>query len=298
MKKYLKLMRVTHYLKNILVFVPIVFAKELFTFHPLMEVLSAFAAFCMASSIVYIINDLNDIENDRKHPVKCKRPLASGEVTAKHAKILIIFLSLGVICFNSFADGTDFLSWGLLLTYIVLNIFYSRGLKNVPLLDVMILVSGYVIRVLYGAIVVNIDISSWLYLTVISISFFLGFGKRRNEIIKQGEGSSRKVLKFYTENFLDKSLYMFLTLTIVFYSLWCVDANTIAHLSDSAIAWTVLLIIPICLKYTLDIEKDSFGDPVDVVLGDKVLLGLISLYAIIMIMIIYVNPLIHQIARI
>lgn len=298
MKKYLKLMRITHYLKNILIFIPIVFAKELFTFHPLTEVCFAFITFCLASSIVYIINDLNDIENDRKHPVKCKRPLASGEVTVKNAKILIALLALGVICFNSLADGTNFLSWGLLLTYIVLNIFYSKGLKNVPLLDVMILVSGYVIRVLYGAIVVNIDISSWLYLTIISVSFFFGFGKRRNEILKQEENSSRKVLKFYTENFLDKSLYMFLTLTIVFYSLWCVDANTIAHLSGSTISWTVLLIIPIFLKYTLDIEKDSFGDPVDVVLGDKVLLGLISFYAIIMIMIIYVNPLIHQIAPI
>jgi len=153
-------------------------------------------------------------------------------------------------------------------------------LKNVPIMDIAILVSGFLIRVIYGGVICNIEVSNWLYLTVMAISFYMGLGKRRNEIIKQGT-ESRKVLKFYNYEFLDKNMYMSLAITIVFYSLWCMDIGAVSN-SLINIIWTVPLVLIICMKYSLDIEGDSLGDPVDVILSDKLLLGLALIYGLIM----------------
>jgi len=177
------------------------------------------------------------------------------------------------------------LGWIIIITYILLNIFYSLGLKNIPLLDIVILVSGFLLRVLYGSEISSIAISSWLYLTVISMSFYLALGKRRNEIKKYG--NIRKVSQFYNQNFLDRNMYMCSGLTITFYALWCVDPATIAMHSTKNIIWTVVLVIIICMKYSLQVEGDSHGDPVDILLGDKTLLGLVVSYAVIVFIIIY-----------
>ena len=117
----------------------------------------------------------------------------------------------------------------------MLNLLYSFGLKNVPVADIAILVSGFLLRVLYGSSITGIEISKWLYLTVIAMSFYLGLGKRRNELEKHGGESTRKVLEAYNKNFLDKNMYMCLSLAIVFYSLWCTDPNTISLYNNNAI---------------------------------------------------------------
>lgn len=115
----------------------------------------------------------------------------------------------------------------------------------------------------------------------------MGFGKRRNEIIKQGD-TSREVLKRYNKEFLDKNMYVCLTLSIVFYALWCVDANTIARMGNNLMAWTVPIVMIILMKYSLNVEGDSFGDPVDVLFKDKVLMFMVVLYAIIVFSIMYI----------
>ena len=170
--------------------------------------------------------------------------------------------------------------------YYLLNIGYSFGLKNIPIVDIVILVSGFVIRVLYGASITSIEISNWLYLAVMSGSFFMGFGKRRNEIMKQGN-NSRKVLMYYTKEYLDKFMYVCLILSIMFYSLWSIDSLTTQRFGDYMV-YTIPMVLVIFMKYCLDIEGDSYGDPVDVVTSDKVLMVLILLFAIIMFLIMYV----------
>ena len=287
MKNYLKLMRVHHYLKNILIFLPLVFSQNLLNIDLLIKTIFGFFAFSILSSIVYVINDIQDVEKDRKHPTKCKRPIASGAVSVKEARILAIIIAIAGIILNYLACGTNINAWILSILYVGLNFAYSMGLKNCPIVDITILVSGFLFRVLYGSAITEIIVSNWLYLTIIAMSFYLGLGKRRNELNTQGS-KSRKVLKYYNHEFLDKNMYMCLGLTIVFYSLWCVDSTTIEKYPNNNLVWTVPLVMIICMKYSLNVEGESDGDPVSVLLNDKILIGLTLLYVLIVLFIIYI----------
>lgn len=285
MKHYLKLMRVHHYIKNFLVFAALVCSGQLFHLEKLASGISGFIAFCMASSVVYIINDIRDQEKDRKHPTKCKRPIAAGTVSVKGAWVLAaVLLLIAVVC-NGIAF--DLTATSLLVLYLVLNLAYSFGLKNIPIVDITILVAGFLIRILYGALVTEITISNWLYLTVIALSFYFALGKRRNELKHISEGETRQVLKAYPISFLDKSMGMCLTLANVFYALWSMDENTTSLYNSDSLVFTVPIVLLITMKYSLDIEGESDGDPVEVLLHDKVLLVLCVLYLAIMFMILY-----------
>ena len=286
-KNYFKLLRVNHYLKNFLVLFPLVFSSELLNLSKLKTTVLGFIAFCLTASIVYIINDLKDIENDKKHPVKKNRPFASGKVSKVEGIIILIVLTLIVLGLSYFIGFEHWIALLLLGVYLLLNVFYSFGLKNVPIVDIVILVSGFLIRVVYGAQIIDLTVSNWMYLTVISASFYMGLGKRRNEIIKQGD-KSRKVLKYYTKEFLYKNMYVFLGLCIVFYALWAVDPTTINKLGNNLMIWTVPFIMVILMKYSLNVEGNSFGDPVDVILHDKSLLAIGAIYALSMFGIIYI----------
>ncbi len=277
---YIKLMRMKHYIKNFLIFLPIIFSLNFYEIEKDIKVLIGFIIFSLLSSIVYIINDIQDIDNDRKHPEKSKRPIASGRVTKRESYILIAVLIIVIITINIlFKMNYD--SIVILLIYLVLNILYSKKLKKIQLLDVLILVTYFLLRVIYGASLINVKVSHWLYLTIISFSFYLSLGKRRNELM-QLKGETREVLKYYTKDFLDKNMYMFLTLTNVFYSLWCVDVQNIEKFGTSYFILTVPLVIIICMKYSLNIENNSSGDPVEVLLSDKILIMLVIFYFIIM----------------
>lgn len=285
MKYYIKLMRTHHYIKNILVFGALACSGQFFESEKLLAGVAGFAAFCMVSSVVYIINDIKDREKDQKHPTKCNRPIASGKVPVKNACVLaVLLLILAAVC-----NCLVFDLWAsiLLLAYLVTNLAYSFGLKNVPLVDVTILVSGFVIRVLYGAFVTNITISNWLYLTVFALAFFFAFGKRRNELRQLGGGETRKVLKAYPLEFLDKSMNMCLTLANVFYALWSMDANTVAFYGNDYLIFTVPIVLLITMKYSLDVEGESDGDPVEVLLHDKMLIALCGFYFVTMFLILY-----------
>ena len=285
MKHYLKLMRVHHYIKNFLVFAALVCSGQLFHLEKLASGISGFIAFCMTSSVVYIINDIRDQEKDRKHPTKCKRPIAAGTVSVKGAWVLAaVLLLIAVVC-NGIAF--DLTATSLLVLYLVLNLAYSFGLKNIPIVDITILVAGFLIRILYGALVTEITISNWLYLTVIALSFYFALGKRRNELKHISEGQTRQVLKAYPISFLDKSMGMCLTLANVFYALWSMDENTTSLYNSDSLVFTVPIVLLITMKYSLDIEGESDGDPVEVLLHDKVLLVLCVLYLAIMFMILY-----------
>ena len=198
--------------------------------------------------------------------------------------ILAILLNL---TFIKIQYNKIFILIALELLYLVINIAYSYGFKKIPILDVTILMFGFIIRLMYGAQITNIEISNWLYLTIMTGAFYMGFGKRRNEIKKQGD-KSREVLKKYNKEFLDKFMYVCLILIVVFYCLWCIDINTISRIGNGYIIWTVPLVLIILMKYSLDIEMDSFGDPVDVITNDKILISLSIFYAISFVVILYI----------
>lgn len=294
MKNYIKLMRPQHHLKNVLILLPIIFAGEFVNIPLLRMSILGFISFSFLSSAVYIINDIRDVESDRLHEIKRNRPIAAGTISKKKATLLLCMLFIISVIFNYIAAGVDFFSWFFFVTYFGINLSYSLGLKNIPLVDIILLVLGFLLRVLYGGAVTLLPVSNWMYLTVITMSFYLGLGKRRNEIRKNGNGA-RKVLMYYTPDFLDKNMYMCLALTIVFYSLWCVDQNTVAAKMGGNLLWTVPIVMLICMKYSMNIEGDSFGDPVDVILHDKLLLCLVALYGIGIFFSIYGQAIIHYV---
>lgn len=289
MSNYLKLIRVKHWLKNILVFLPAFFSTVITNKNNLLLCFIAFLIFSFASSTVYVLNDINDVEKDRNHPIKKNRPLASGKVSIRGAIITIIILVLiDALLMNWFYFKTNIHATYIIpIVYVLLNILYSKYLKNIPIIDVVILVSGFVLRVMYGGAVINVEVSKYLYLMIIFGAFFLGFGKRRNEILKNGD-KSRRVLHLYNKEFLDKNMYVTFALTIVAYTLWCVDPTTIDHIGNDYLFWTIPLLMVILQLYSLNIEGNSHGDPIEVILSDKTLLLTGTIYLIVMVLILYI----------
>ncbi len=283
MIKYIKLIRIKHYIKNFLIFLPLIFSRNINATNILLSILG-FISFSFASSIIYIVNDIRDKEKDKNHPTKKNRPIAAGTISITNALIvatLLLIITIAILIYLS--TFNKFISI-YIITYILINIMYSFGLKNIPLLDVFILALGFLIRVLYGGSLINVEVSNWLFLTVLSISFYLGLGKRRNELIAQEKtgNTTRNVLKYYNKEFLDKNMYMCLSMTIIFYSLWCQDLNF------DYIMWTIPIVLLICMKYSLNIESNSSGDPVEVLLKDKILMLLVGIYAIAILLTLYV----------
>lgn len=283
MMNYIKLIRVKHWLKNGLIFLPVFFSLNFLKIPFLTNCILGFLAFSLISSVVYVMNDINDIEKDKLHPIKKERPLASGKVKVWEAKIIIgVLLVLSIILmFLLYQRTENILVFIIPFIYLGINLLYSYGLKNIPIIDVVIIVTGFVLRVMYGGSIIDVEVSKYLYLMIIFGSFFLGFGKRRNEIQKNGE-KSRKVLAKYNEQFLDKNMYISLALAVVSYSLWCVDPTTISRIGNDYMFWTIPLVMIILQLYSLDIEGNSHGDPIEVILGDKKLLIVTLIYIIVM----------------
>ena len=289
MKNYLKLIRVKHWLKNFLVVLPLFFSINLFNTNLIYKCIIAFIIFSFSSSIVYIINDLSDLEKDKLHPIKKYRPLASNKISKKNAISIIIILILLLVPLIGLLYKLQNNIFVILIPiiYIVVNILYTKLLKNVPIIDVTIIVIGFLLRVLYGGVSIDVQVSKYLYLMIIFGSYFLGFGKRRNEIIKNGY-KSRKVLSMYNKDFLDKNMYAAFSLAIVSYTLWCVDPTTIARIGNDYVFWTIPLLMIILQLYSLNIEGNSHGDPIEVVINDKKLLVASIIYIVVMGGIIYI----------
>jgi 4-hydroxybenzoate polyprenyltransferase len=284
LRDLVKLMRPKHYVKNGLILAPLVFSGQLLVGNNIVRALLATIIFSLVASAVYIINDIQDVKKDRKHPKKKNRPIASGAVSVRQAVTLLAVI-LVVVAVLAIVLSLNLVSIILLAVYLAINIGYSFGLKNIPIVDIAILAAGFVIRVLYGGDVVNIDVSNWLYLTVLAGAFYVSLGKRRNEIIVNGV-KSRKVNKSYTLNFLDKFMYVCLALLLTFYSLWATNSVGGGH---GDLFWTIPIVILLCMTYSLHIEKEgSMGDPVDVLFGNKVLLVFAAIYIILTTFLLYI----------
>ncbi|MFA5528861.1 MAG: UbiA prenyltransferase family protein [Peptostreptococcales bacterium] len=280
---YLKLLRVKHYIKNILIFLPLTFSRNLTNPASLIPTLIGALSFCLLSSVIYIINDIKDLDSDRNHPDKKNRPLASGAVSmhkALYIAMAFIFLSLAVLFGGIHVNRLSIVL--LMAAYFLLNLLYSFKLKHLPLWDITILASGFLLRVLIGGQLANVSISGWLYMCVISMSFYLVLTKRRNEL-KKHSISARAVLNAYSIEFLENHMHMFLTISIVFYSLWVLSYQDI----DSKLIWTIPLVMIVSMKYNLSMEKSLSEDPVEILYSDKSLLALVLFYALSLVFFIY-----------
>ncbi len=277
MFNYIKLIRPKHYIKNFLIFVPLFFSRELFTVKLYYTVLG-YITFCFLASAVYVFNDLKDVEKDKLHPIKCKRPIAVGSVSKAEAVVLgmiLILLSFIILAYYIRSNRAIF----LVALYLLINIMYSLKLKNYPIVDISVLALGFLIRIMYGGVISDVVVSSWLYLTVIAFSFYFGLGKRRNELRKINSNETRAVMVYYNDSFLNNHMYMCLGLGLGFYALWTVERGGL-------FLWSVPIAMIICMVYNLDLEN-SDGDPVTVLIGSKSLLILVVVYILFMFVCVY-----------
>lgn len=248
--KFLRLIRVHQWIKNVFVFVPLLFSLHLFDKDYLMTTLFAFLIFCLASSAIYVINDLVDVESDKAHPVKKNRPLPSGAIT-KTTAIITASMFLVIVFWLMMYLNREFIL--LVIAFVVLNVLYSFWFKNIVLLDVFSIAAGFSIRVLAGAFVIQVPISSWLLLTTMFISLFLGVMKRRSELVlvteygkqitETSEQKSRKVLTQYSLNFADQMATVAATGVIVCYALYTVAPRTVSIFQTERLIYTTPFVV-------------------------------------------------------
>jgi 4-hydroxybenzoate polyprenyltransferase len=288
MKYLLKAMRIRQWIKNGFIFFALVFDKQLFQSGPFLVTLEGFFLFCLISSSVYLFNDIADIEADRQHPEKKNRPLASGKLSvgvAMSAAVLLalISISLGYVLAPAFA--------AIVTIYLVTNLLYSRWLKHIPILDVIIISSGFVFRVAAGVTLITVErFSPWLYVVTTLFSLYIGFGKRRAEmaLLEQGAGSHRKVLDGYTIPLLDQYITIVSGVTILAYSLYTFTAPNLPE------NHTMMLTIPFVLygifRYLQLIQMGhAAGAPDEVALKDRPLQITVLLWGLAVIAVFYLS---------
>jgi 4-hydroxybenzoate polyprenyltransferase len=287
-REYIKLFRVYQWIKNSFVFVPLIFSKHLFDLNYFVTSVIAFFVFCIASSIIYIINDVVDIEADRAHPLKRDRPLASGKISKNNALfsalILIVPLLLLLLLFN--------LKFIIILSvFITINIAYSFSLKNIVLIDVFTIAAGFMLRVIGGAFAINVEISSWLLLTTMFISLFLAVMKRRSElkhIINDEGASQRKVLAYYSTNFADQMATVAAAAVIICYALYTVAERTVNAFGTEDLIFTTPFVVFGIFRYMYLVYMVKKGEnSSELVIRDFPMLLNILLYILTTTLIIY-----------
>ncbi|MGE5074078.1 MAG: decaprenyl-phosphate phosphoribosyltransferase [Anaerolineae bacterium] len=268
LRALLKTMRPRQWTKNAFVFPALVFDKQLVILDSVLRTLAGFALFCLISSAVYIFNDLADVEADREHPEKRNRPIASGKLpvgVAWAAGIALVILSLGLGYLLSPAFAL------VVLTYLVLNVAYSRWLKHILIVDVLILAAGFVLRVVAGVALIHVErFSPWLYVVMTLLSLYLGFGKRRAELalLTEEAGSHRKVLHGYTIPLLDQYIMIVSGTTIVAYSFYTFSAPNVP--ANHSMMLSIPFVVYAIFRYLYLVQvKHSGGAPEEILLSDR-----------------------------
>ena len=233
MKEIIKLIRVKHWVKNFFIFTPAFFSGQLYFRSTMTDVLLGFFSFCFVASAIYVINDFADIEKDRLHPEKCKRPLASGKIKPPLAFIICAILFVSGVAI-AFVTSRWYLY--ILLFYFVMNIAYSFRLKQIAILDVTLIAVGFLLRVVAGGILAQVEVSKWLFLMTFLLSMILALAKRRDEfIILQHRGSLRKSIRGYNLTFIDISMGFLATVTFVCYIMYTISEDVVKELGSDYI---------------------------------------------------------------
>ncbi|MDJ0765644.1 MAG: decaprenyl-phosphate phosphoribosyltransferase [Myxococcota bacterium] len=277
----LSLARPKQWVKNIFVFTALIFSGKILDGASILNTLIAFVAFCLASSSVYFINDYRDIEEDSQHPEKKHRPLASDALPR-----WVGLLGALLLCISGLAVAGVFLNratLGVVGLYLGLNIAYSFGLKHLVIIDVLVIAAGFVLRILAGAVALTVMPSAWLLVCAVTISLFLGFTKRRAEVVLLGDRASdhRKVLSDYSPAFLDQMVSAVTAATIVAYVLYTVDERTVSLVGSRALLLSVPLVLYGIFRYLyLVYHTDSGGDPTRTVITDIPLIITVALWSL------------------
>jgi 4-hydroxybenzoate polyprenyltransferase len=287
-KHLLKAMRLRQWTKNSFVFFALIFDKQLFHPDAFLKTLEGFFLFCLISSAVYLFNDIADVEADRQHPEKKHRPLASGKlpvsVAVTSAVILaIVSVSLGYLLAPTFAL--------IVAIYFAVNLLYSNWLKHIPILDVLIVSSGFVLRVGAGVALITVErFSPWLYMITVLFSLYIGFGKRRAEmtLLSQGATSHRKVLDGYTIPLLDQYITIVSGMTIIAYSLYTFSAPNLPD--NNSMMLTIPFVVYGIFRYLQLIHTGhAAGAPDEVALKDRPLQVTVLLWGLAVVAVFYLS---------
>lgn len=280
-------MRPTHWVKNIVVFAGLIFSQNFFSPPLFLKSLFAFALFCGISSSVYILNDILDLKYDKLHPVKSKRPLASGELPVSSGLAFSLILGAIAIILSFFLQK----NFGLIaVIYFLLNLFYSLYLKHVVILDVMSVAAGFVLRAVAGAVVIEVTISSWLVVCTILLALFLGFSKRRHELILLEDDAveHRKILSEYSPYFLDQMIAVVTASTVVAYAFYTLSPEVMEKLGTKYMNLTIPFVLYGIFRYLYLIhQRKEGGRPTRILLTDKPILINIVLWLITVFLILY-----------
>lgn len=274
-KPLIRLLRPHQWLKNGFVLVGILFGHAWADTALLVQAGYAFAAFSLLASAVYVLNDLIDREQDRLHPVKCRRPLASGELSTASAVVLMLFCLAGAGTLVWFSQTQA--AW-VFLAYLLLNLAYTLRLKHVVVLDVFLIATGFMLRILAGTLGIGIAPSYWLLLCSLMLTLFLGFAKRQAEFMTLAQTSSdaaahRRVLEDYTPAMLDQFMMIAAAATIISYSVYTVSAETVALHGTTKLIFSVPLVIYGMFRYLFLLHgRGGGGDPARLLLTDPHLL--------------------------
>jgi 4-hydroxybenzoate polyprenyltransferase len=300
----IKALRPRQWTKNLAVFVGLVFAQQLFNLPSLERTVLAGGIFCLASSCIYLFNDLHDLKQDRQHPIKRYRPLASGLLPTSWVggTIALLLLLCGLLTLLIFRipiasqqdmyaafGGANVLFVLTVVIYLLLMVLYTLRLKRVVLIDVFIIASGFVLRILAGAVVVPVAISPWLYLVTCFLSLFLALGKRRHELVLlQGQAQQhRRTLQEYSLPLLDQLMTIVVTGTIIAYSLYTIVGTT----GDHRLAITIPFVLYGIFRYLyLVYVRMEGGSPEEVLLRDRHVLGTVMLCIVLICIVLYGLP--------
>ena len=253
MKAYFKLLRVEQWVKNLFVFIPLFFSGKIFETTQLFETIFSFIIFSFTASSIYIINDYSDIESDRVHPEKCRRPLASGAISVGRAKLVLVGLvisTIGLIISLSDVFGYNVLKFGAVISsYFVMNLAYTFRLKHIAIVDISIIAVGFVLRVLAGGYATGIVVSQWAIILTFVLALVLAVGKRRGELVNtQLSGNTRKALDGYNIQFADIVLSISVTLAIVSYIMFVISPETQKEFTNK-VFYTFIFVIFAFLRY-------------------------------------------------
>jgi len=289
LKAIIKSMRIHSYIKNAFVGAPLIFTNKLDELDIVLTVLSGVVLFCLVSSGVYIINDIKDIELDRKHPVKRNRAIASGELPIRLAVIVsIIMCVLSII--GSYYLNKKFLAY--IIIYLLIQISYSMGLKRVAVVESLVVAVGFVLRVMAGGILVDEPASEWIILATFFLALVLVLGKRRCEYMKIENGAidkGRSVLMHYTAMWLDLSMSIAICSAVITYSLYCISARGI-FVGGKEMIYTLLPVILGLLRYLQLVSSGKMDEDIGQLLFKDIILFIsVSSWIIMLIIFIYIK---------
>jgi decaprenyl-phosphate phosphoribosyltransferase len=266
---YFNLLRPRDWAKNLFLFIPLFFSGELFDWNIYPRLGLGFISFCCIASSIYIVNDYRDIEDDKKHPDKSKRPLPSGAVSKKGSILICIFLTLcGFIIAYFIRDKFLF----VLGIYFVLNLGYSFGLKNIPILDIMIVAVGFVLRIKGGAVIAYIGVTQWLNIMVFLLALFMAIGKRRDDVLfKLSSGvDMRKAVRGYNLDFLNVAIALVCAVIIVAYFMYTMSPEVLKRMGTYRLYYTCLFVLAGILRYLQIIfVQSSSGSPTKILYKDR-----------------------------